>query len=52
MPALYDGYMNRVVTFPVDGAVAFADLYDRGQTDVIIISQAVLPIFFPAVTMI
>ena len=45
MPALYDGYMNRVVTFPVDGAVAFADLFDRGQTDVIIISQGIAHIF-------
>jgi hypothetical protein len=35
-PTLYDGHMNTVVTFPVDGYVIHADLFGRGKEDIII----------------
>ncbi|WP_233532100.1 hypothetical protein [Paenibacillus alkalitolerans] len=44
-PALYDGYMNEVVTFPVDGYVAHADLTGSGREQVIIYSDSEAYIF-------
>lgn len=35
-PTLYDGYLNPVTTFPVDGYVVHADLLGAGKTNVII----------------
>ena len=35
-PTLYDGYMNPVVQFPVDGYVVYADLLGRGLDNVVI----------------
>ncbi len=35
-PTLYNGYMEEVVTFPVDGYVLTGDLFGRGIEDVII----------------
>ena len=36
LPALYDGHMQKVVTFPHDGYVVHADLFGRGKEDVIV----------------
>lgn len=36
LPALYDGHMQKVVTFPYDGYVVHADLFGRGKEDVIV----------------
>ena len=36
LPALYDGHMQKVVTFPHDGYVIHADLFGRGKEDVIV----------------
>jgi len=36
LPGLYDGYGQRVVTFPTDGNVMFADLLGHGRQDVIV----------------
>lgn len=36
LPGLYDGYGKRVVTFPNDGNVMFADLLGHGRQDVIV----------------
>ncbi len=36
MPALYDGFMNTIVTFPVEGYVIHGDLLGEGKEDVII----------------
>ncbi|MFB6120759.1 MAG: hypothetical protein ABEJ68_06550 [Halobacteriaceae archaeon] len=35
-PTLYDGHLNPVVTFPVDGDLAHADLCDTGREQVVI----------------
>jgi hypothetical protein len=44
-PTLYDGYMNAVVTFPVDGYVAHADLTGSGKEQVLIYDQSTVWIF-------
>mgnify|MGYP000913338708 CR=1 FL=1 len=36
MPGIYDGYMNPITTFPVDGHVMWADLIGDGRPQVII----------------
>ncbi|MBT4141389.1 MAG: hypothetical protein HOE48_26005, partial [Candidatus Latescibacteria bacterium] len=36
LPGLYDGYGKRVVTFPTDGNVMYADLLGHGRQDVIV----------------
>lgn len=36
LPALYDGHMQKVVTFPHYGYVVHADLFGRGKEDVIV----------------
>ena len=38
-PALYDGEMNPVVSFPEDGYVLHGDLFGRGIEDVIVYSR-------------
>lgn len=38
-PALYDGEMNRVISFPEDGYVLHGDLLGRGIEDVVIYSK-------------
>ncbi|WP_434059197.1 hypothetical protein [Gracilibacillus phocaeensis] len=38
-PTIYDGYMQPVVTFPVDGYVAYGDLIGNGYDSVIIYDQ-------------
>lgn len=38
-PALYDGAMQAVVTFPTDGYVLHGDLFGRGKEDVVIYSK-------------
>jgi len=45
LPGLYDGYGNRIVTFPVDGNVMFADLSGHGRQDVIIYTDEAASIF-------
>ncbi|MEJ6951076.1 hypothetical protein [Natronospora cellulosivora (SeqCode)] len=35
-PALYDGYMNKLVSFPRDGYVVYGDIYGINRTNVII----------------
>ncbi|WP_163539252.1 hypothetical protein [Gracilibacillus sp. YIM 98692] len=44
-PTLYDGYLNPVVTFPVDGYVVHADLFDKGTEQVIIYNEETASIF-------
>ena len=44
-PALYDGYMNIVVQFPVDGYVIHGDLLGRGVEDVIVYTNQLASIF-------
>ncbi|SFK99287.1 Repeat domain-containing protein [Paenibacillus sp. 1_12] len=44
-PTLYDGYMNAVVTFPVDGYVTHADLLGGDQEQVIIYDNDAASIF-------
>lgn len=45
LPGLYDGYGKRVVTFPVDGNVVYADLLGHGRQDVIIYTNEKASIF-------
>ena len=45
LPGLYDGYGNRVSTFPVDGYVVFADLLGHGRQDVIVYARNMASIF-------
>ncbi|GGF95272.1 FG-GAP-like repeat-containing protein [Paenibacillus abyssi] len=44
-PTLYDGHMNAVVTFPVDGYAAHADLTGEGREQVLIYNQQTVSIF-------
>jgi outer membrane protein assembly factor BamB len=44
-PTLYDGHMNAVVTFPVDGYVTHADLTGEGREQVLIYQDSVVHIF-------
>jgi hypothetical protein len=44
-PTLYDGHMNAVVGFPVDGYVTHADLLGEGRVQVIIYDQETASIF-------
>ncbi|MEK3889493.1 rhamnogalacturonan lyase family protein [Bacillus sp. FSL K6-3431] len=44
-PTLYDGYLNPVVTFPVDGYVIHADLFGEGKEQVIIYNNQRASIF-------
>jgi outer membrane protein assembly factor BamB len=47
LPALYDGHMNRAVSFPVDGYVAHADLFGEGREQVLIYDQEFAYIYGP-----
>ena len=44
-PTLYDGYMNAVVEFPVDGYVVHADLLGKGLDNVVIYDDEKASIF-------
>src|SRR5699024_4146816 len=44
-PTLYDGHMQTVVTFPVDGYVVHADLVGNGLDSVIIYDETQASIF-------
>jgi len=44
-PILYDGYMNAVVTFPVDGYVTHADLLGSGKEQVVVYDGSTAYIF-------
>ncbi|MFC5465200.1 hypothetical protein [Lederbergia graminis] len=44
-PTLYDGYLNPIVTFPVDGYVVHADLFGEGKEQVIIYNDQRATIF-------
>ncbi|CAG7627906.1 FG-GAP-like repeat-containing protein [Paenibacillus allorhizosphaerae] len=44
-PALYDGYMNAVVTFPEDGYVAHGDLFGTDREQVVIYGNETAAIF-------
>ncbi|WP_309120651.1 hypothetical protein [Paenibacillus sp.] len=44
-PTLYDGHMNAVATFPVDGYAAHADLTGAGREQVLIYDAASVSIF-------
>jgi hypothetical protein len=44
-PTLYDGHMNAVVSFPVDGYVAHADLLGTGLEQVLIYDQETVSIY-------
>ncbi|RIX49309.1 hypothetical protein D3P08_23240 [Paenibacillus nanensis] len=44
-PTLYDGNMHAVVTFPVDGYVAHADLVGSGREQVLIYDQSAVRIY-------
>lgn len=44
-PTIYDGHLNEVVTFPVDGYVVHADLTGVGQTQVIVYDDNELYIY-------
>nr|WP_133580179.1 hypothetical protein [Aureibacillus halotolerans] len=39
-PTLYDGWMNPVVTFPVDGYVVHADLLGSGRENIVIYDES------------
>ncbi|WEG13704.1 hypothetical protein PU629_04880 [Pullulanibacillus sp. KACC 23026] len=45
LPGLYDGFLNPIVTFPVDGYVGHADLLGRGEEQVIIYNHETAWIF-------
>lgn len=40
MPALYDGYMNKIISFPQDGYLVYGDIYDTNRTNVIIYNDS------------
>jgi len=44
-PALYDGFMNPVVVFPVDGYLVHGDLFGRGIEDAIVYTEDTAYIF-------
>lgn len=44
-PTLYDGFLNPVVTFPVDGYVAHGDLMGENREDVVIYDTETVHIF-------
>ncbi|XEC96314.1 hypothetical protein AB6A23_07155 [Paenibacillus tarimensis] len=44
-PTLYDGHMNAVVTFPVDGYAAHADLTGEGKEHVLIYDNEKVSVF-------
>ncbi|WP_256865546.1 FG-GAP-like repeat-containing protein [Paenibacillus sp. 32352] len=45
LPALYDGYMNRVVEFPMEGYVTHADLLGSGKEQIVIYDNQKAAIF-------
>ncbi len=45
MPALYDGFGNPVVSFPLDGYVIHADLMGMGQENVIVYQNGLAAVF-------
>jgi hypothetical protein len=45
LPGLYDGYGKRVITFPNDGNVMFADLLGHGRQDVIVYTDEIAWIY-------
>ena len=47
MPTIYDGHMNVVTAFPVDGYVAHAPVFNDGREDVIIYNKNEIHIFSP-----
>ncbi|HPX25341.1 MAG TPA: hypothetical protein PLG87_00935 [Treponemataceae bacterium] len=44
-PALYDGFMNPVVVFPVDGYLVHGDLFGRGIEDAVVYTEDAAYIF-------
>ena len=44
-PTIYDGYMNPVVSFPVDGYVVHGDLLNQGHEQVIIYNNEIAYIY-------
>jgi hypothetical protein len=44
-PTLYDGYLNSVVTFPVDGHVVHGDLFGAGNEQVVILDEGTVHVF-------
>lgn len=44
-PTLYDGYMREIVTFPVDGYAAHADLTGSGREQVLIYDNQAVHVF-------
>lgn len=44
-PALYDGHLDPVVTFPVDGYLAHGDLFGQGREQVVILDDETAHVF-------
>lgn len=40
LPSLYDGYMNKLISFPQDGYLVYGDIYDTNRTNVIIYNDS------------
>src|SRR5699024_1141071 len=45
LPTIYDGHLNEIITFPVDGYVVHADLTGSGLTQVIVYKEKELFIY-------